>query len=163
MVIPRADPGNRKPATQGVWGSDDDCRAYRSYGIQAAGRGAAGLPHVEFREAAAEALPFPDADFDVAISNGVLNLIPGKPAAFAEIFRVLKPVGASRCVTWGSPARRLPPTNPPGPTELPAPWRGRSSSLTSPSPGGTVAPTRVRGLRSSVPRRGEALACASNS
>ena len=35
----------------------------------------------KYREAAAEALPFPDADFDVAISNGVLNLVPDKPAA----------------------------------------------------------------------------------
>lgn len=35
----------------------------------------------KYREAAVEALPFPDADFDVAISNGVLNLVPDKPAA----------------------------------------------------------------------------------
>ncbi len=54
------------------------------------GRVAAGLPNVEFRQADVEALPFPDATFDVALTNGVLNLIPDKPAALREIFRVLK-------------------------------------------------------------------------
>jgi len=39
----------------------------------------------------AEALPFEDASFDLVISNGVLNLVPDKDAAFREIVRVLKP------------------------------------------------------------------------
>jgi SAM-dependent methyltransferase len=56
-------------------------------------RAAAGLSNVEFRQADVEALPFPDASFDVALSNGVLNLIPDKPAALREVFRVLKPGG----------------------------------------------------------------------
>ena len=86
--------------TQGVWGSDDDCRAYRSYGI----------------EAAAEALPFPDADFDVAISNGVLNLIPDKPAALAEIFRVLKPGGRLHVCDIGLVGETAPPDK--------SPWSG---------------------------------------
>ena len=76
-------------------------------------RGAAGLPHVEFREAAAEALPFPDADFDVAISNGVLNLIPGKPAALAEIFRVLKPGGRLQVCDMGLAGETPPPDKSP--------------------------------------------------
>jgi SAM-dependent methyltransferase len=58
-----------------------------------AGRIEADLPPIEFREAAIETLPFPDASFDVALSNGVLNLIPDKPAALREIVRVLKPGG----------------------------------------------------------------------
>jgi arsenite methyltransferase len=41
----------------------------------------------------AERLPLPDASVDVVTSNGVLNLVPDKPAAFAEIARVLKPGG----------------------------------------------------------------------
>jgi ubiquinone/menaquinone biosynthesis C-methylase UbiE len=49
---------------------------------------------VEFLEASAESLPFPDATFDVAVSNGVLNLVPDKDAAFREIRRVLRPGGA---------------------------------------------------------------------
>ncbi len=61
--------------------------------VAEAGRAEAGIPQIEFREAAAEALPFPDASFDVALSNGVLNLVPDKPAAVREIFRVLRPGG----------------------------------------------------------------------
>jgi arsenite methyltransferase len=41
----------------------------------------------------AERLPLPDASVDVVTSNGVLNLVPDKAAAFAEIARVLKPGG----------------------------------------------------------------------
>jgi ubiquinone/menaquinone biosynthesis C-methylase UbiE len=48
---------------------------------------------VEFHEASAERLSFPDRTFDVVISNGVINLIPDKRKALAEIFRVLKPAG----------------------------------------------------------------------
>jgi len=51
------------------------------------------LPQIEFSEALVEALPFPDASFDAALSNGVLNLIPDKPAALREIHRVLRPGG----------------------------------------------------------------------
>lgn len=52
-----------------------------------------GATNVEFVEGHAEALPLDDESIDVAISNGVLNLIPGKRQAFAELFRVLKPGG----------------------------------------------------------------------
>lgn len=41
----------------------------------------------------AENIPLPDASVDVVTSNGVLNLVPDKPRAFAEIARVLKPGG----------------------------------------------------------------------
>jgi SAM-dependent methyltransferase len=54
---------------------------------------AAGLKNVEVRQADATALPFPDASVDVVISNGVLNLVPEKEKAFAEIYRVLRPGG----------------------------------------------------------------------
>ena len=52
-----------------------------------------GATNVELLEAEAERLPFPDASFDVVISNGVIDLIPDKDAVFAEIFRVLAPGG----------------------------------------------------------------------
>jgi arsenite methyltransferase len=52
-----------------------------------------GASNVEFGESEAERLPFPDASFDVVISNGVIDLIPDKDAVFAEIFRVLAPSG----------------------------------------------------------------------
>lgn len=45
-------------------------------------------------QARIEALPFADGAFDLALSNGVLNLVPDKAAAFAEIARVLRPGGA---------------------------------------------------------------------
>jgi arsenite methyltransferase len=49
--------------------------------------------NVEFVEAEAEQLPFPDASFDVVISNGVIDLIPDKDAVFGELYRVLAPGG----------------------------------------------------------------------
>ena len=53
----------------------------------------AGLRGVEFVEGHIEDLPFGDAAFDVVISNGVINLSPGKAAVFAEAARVLRPGG----------------------------------------------------------------------
>ena len=52
-----------------------------------------GATNVEFVEGEAERLPFPDASFDVVISNGVIDLIPDKDAVFMELFRVLAPGG----------------------------------------------------------------------
>jgi arsenite methyltransferase len=52
-----------------------------------------GVGNVEFVEAEAERLPFPDESFDVVISNGVIDLIPDKDAVFDELFRVLRPGG----------------------------------------------------------------------
>jgi SAM-dependent methyltransferase len=52
-----------------------------------------GATNVTFAEAEAEQLPFPDASFEVVISNGVIDLIPDKDAVFAELFRVLTPGG----------------------------------------------------------------------
>jgi arsenite methyltransferase len=52
-----------------------------------------GLNHVEVRRGDATALPLSDASVDVVSSNGVLNLVPEKELAFAEILRMLKPGG----------------------------------------------------------------------
>ena len=52
-----------------------------------------GVANVEFVESEAEHLPFPDASFDVVISNGVIDLIPDKDAVFTELHRVLTPGG----------------------------------------------------------------------
>jgi SAM-dependent methyltransferase len=54
---------------------------------------AMGARNVEPLEGNAEEIPLPDASVDVVTSNGVLNLVPDKPRAFAEIARVLKPGG----------------------------------------------------------------------
>lgn len=53
----------------------------------------AGLDNVEIRLGDALALPLDDASVDVVLSNGVLNLVPDKAAAFAEVFRALRPGG----------------------------------------------------------------------
>ncbi len=53
----------------------------------------AGLGNVEFHLAEIENMPLPDDAVDCVISNCVLNLVPDKSRAFAEIFRVLKPGG----------------------------------------------------------------------
>jgi ubiquinone/menaquinone biosynthesis C-methylase UbiE len=41
----------------------------------------------------AEEIPLEDKTVDVVTSNGVLNLVPDKQKAFAEVYRVLKPDG----------------------------------------------------------------------
>ncbi|MBD3161818.1 MAG: methyltransferase domain-containing protein [Candidatus Eisenbacteria bacterium] len=51
------------------------------------------VENVEVRVARAEELPYEAEAFDVVLSNGVLNLSPGKEGAFGEIFRVLRPGG----------------------------------------------------------------------
>ncbi len=52
-----------------------------------------GYNNVEFREGDIEDLPISDNLVDVVISNCVLNLVPNKERAFAEILRVLRPGG----------------------------------------------------------------------
>ncbi len=56
-------------------------------------RAAFNQSNVEFHEGSAEKLPFEDDSFDLVTSNGVLNLVPDKDAAYAEIRRVLRPGG----------------------------------------------------------------------
>ena len=58
-----------------------------------AGARQCGLMHVNVLEGDATALPLDEASVDVVMSNGVLNLVPEKERAFAEIARVLRPGG----------------------------------------------------------------------
>ena len=51
------------------------------------------LKNITFIKTSGEDLPFEDAEFDVVISNGVINLIPDKAALLKEVMRVLKPGG----------------------------------------------------------------------
>ena len=59
----------------------------------AQGAAIAGLTHVEVRDGDATHLPVEDRSVDVVISNGVLNLVPEKERAVAEIARVVRPGG----------------------------------------------------------------------
>ena len=52
-----------------------------------------GATNVDLVEGDVEQLPFAAESFDVAISNGVIDLIPDKDAVFSELFRVLRPGG----------------------------------------------------------------------
>lgn len=58
-----------------------------------AGARRCGLTNVEAVTGDATSLPLDDAAVDGVISNGVLNLVPEKERAFAEIARVLAPGG----------------------------------------------------------------------
>lgn len=72
--------------------------------LAAAKRHCGHLPWVEFRQADATQLPFPDQVFDAAISTQVLEYVRDVDAALAEIHRVLRPGGRVVIVDtdWGS-------------------------------------------------------------
>lgn len=53
----------------------------------------AGIANAEVLQVESEVFPFGDNTFDMAISNGVINLSPEKETLFREINRVLKPGG----------------------------------------------------------------------
>ena len=57
-----------------------------------------GYLNVEFRLGEIEQMPVEAGSVDVVISNCVLNLVPDKASAFAEMFRVLRP-GGRFCVS----------------------------------------------------------------
>ncbi|PSQ86713.1 MAG: arsenite S-adenosylmethyltransferase [Bacteroidetes bacterium QS_3_64_15] len=57
-----------------------------------------GVGNVAFVEGAIEDLPLGEQTADVVLSNCVLNLVPDKERAFAEMYRVLRP-GGHFCVS----------------------------------------------------------------
>ncbi|MBK8176076.1 MAG: arsenite methyltransferase [Rhodospirillales bacterium] len=67
-----------------------------------------GYENVEFRLGEIESLPVDSEAVDAVISNCVLNLVPNKARAFAEIFRVLRR-GAHFCVADIVATGELPP------------------------------------------------------
>ncbi|MEX2400597.1 MAG: arsenite methyltransferase, partial [Rhodothermales bacterium] len=66
-----------------------------------------GFDNVEFRDGDIEDLPVESDSIDVVISNCVLNLVPDKPRAFDEMYRVLAP-GGRFCVSDVVVRGRLP-------------------------------------------------------
>jgi ubiquinone/menaquinone biosynthesis C-methylase UbiE len=66
-----------------------------------------GFDNVDFRLGEIEHLPVRSNSVDVVISNCVLNLVPDKQRAFAEIHRVLKP-GGHFCISDIVTSRELP-------------------------------------------------------
>lgn len=57
-----------------------------------------GYANIEFIKGDIEEMPLPANEYDVVVSNCVLNLVPDKNKAFTEIMRVLKP-GGHFCVS----------------------------------------------------------------
>ncbi len=57
-----------------------------------------GFTNVEFVKGDIEEMPLADKQFNVVVSNCVLNLVPNKQKAFSEIYRVLKS-GGHFCVS----------------------------------------------------------------
>jgi len=55
---------------------------------------------VDFREADAEALPFPDASFDLALSTFGVMFAPDQARAAAEMRRVVRPGGRIGMANW---------------------------------------------------------------
>jgi ubiquinone/menaquinone biosynthesis C-methylase UbiE len=60
-----------------------------------------GLANIEFREASAESLPFPDASYDALTCRFGIMFFPDLGKALRECLRVLKPGGRATFVAWG--------------------------------------------------------------
>ena len=63
-------------------------------------RKTAGAPNARFVQASAEALPFPDASFDVVVSASALHYVPDPARALRETARVLRPGGRLALLDW---------------------------------------------------------------
>ncbi len=68
--------------------------------VRARERAAAERLEIEFREADAEALPFPDASFDAVVSTFGVMFTPDQDRAAAELLRVCRPGGKIGLANW---------------------------------------------------------------
>ncbi|NOT25816.1 MAG: class I SAM-dependent methyltransferase [Acidobacteria bacterium] len=110
---------------------------------------------VEWKEGDAEALPYPDASFDVVTSQFGHMFAPRPDVAIAEMRRVLKPGGRVAFATWPpehvvgrffSFVGRNSPPPPPG--AVPPPLWGTPAIITERLAAGFDAPFFVRGTMS---------------
>jgi SAM-dependent methyltransferase len=65
-------------------------------------------PGVDVRHAAAEELPFPDAEFDVALAQLVVHFMADPVAGLGEMARVTRPGGSVAACVWDHGGRRGP-------------------------------------------------------
>lgn len=94
---------------------------------------------VEFRQADALALPFPEASFDHVWCHNVTMNIADKKRLAAEVARVLKPGARFSCVEVAQ--------GPAGPPEFPVPWASDASSSFLVTPAAMRAAIEASGLR----------------
>src|SRR5687768_17722518 len=59
-----------------------------------------GLTNMQFRQCKADALPFPDRSFDVAVSRMGAMFFPDPVLGFREMLRVTKPSGVLAFAVW---------------------------------------------------------------
>ena len=114
-------------------------------------RAAAERLEIEFREADAEALPFPDAGFDVVVSTFGVMFTPDQDQAAAELIRVCRSGGKIGLANWTPEgfigqlfktiAKHLPP---PAGVKSPALWgtRGRIAEMFEPHASEVLAESR---------------------
>lgn len=60
-------------------------------------------PHITFKQADAEQLPFDDESFDVVVANYVVHHLARPEIVFREVHRVLRPHGRFAFAVWGAP------------------------------------------------------------
>jgi SAM-dependent methyltransferase len=65
-------------------------------------------PGVDVRRAAAEELPFPDAEFDVALAQLVVHFMTDPIGSLREMARVTRPGGVAVACVWDHAGRRGP-------------------------------------------------------
>jgi arsenite methyltransferase len=111
-----------------------------------------GFNNVEFRVGYIEEAPVDDGVFDCVISNGVINLSPGKPAVFASAARALRPGGRLALADIVSSRRASPATHRCGRRVSAARCRGTATARRSREPDSRSRPgarTTSTGLRPS--------------
>jgi SAM-dependent methyltransferase len=70
--------------------------------LEVARRRLGSVPGIEWRQADATALPFPDRTFDAVVCQFGLMFVPDKTLAAREVFRVLRPGRRFLFNVWGS-------------------------------------------------------------